>query len=588
PDGPGPLRISRRTALLGLGGLAMVGVGGWWITDGIPRNEGSSFSSPLAIPPLLPSERVGDERVFRLSAQQGATELVPGVSFATMGFNGAYLGPTISATRGERVRMHVTNRMELPTTAHWHGMILPASQDGTPHQTIIPGATWTAAWRIDQPAATLWYHPHPHGQTELQVGRGLAGLFLVDDPATEARLPAEYGVDDIPLILQDVTVVPGGSQVGTPTQSPIGRIGNTVVVNGTHHARFSATTTLVRFRILNASTARCYNLELSTADPFLLVGTDGGLLATPRSLKSLLLSPAERAEILVRVPKGADIVLRSAPYDLGMSAGDNIDSGAEDHLDILRITGASARGQGHAVPRSLPAVAPPSLTDVVVDRHFTLGDTTINGRTMEMDGDQHLEPRAQLPHPWQPVPRALDERSPAAGQGLRSEGHRVHRTPGSRRADRAVQPIRRRDDALYVSLPPALARGPRDDGPIRHHRRGERTTDEHGPRRGTPPLVALGAPLFCELRRVAVGERHDREHRVHSAVRHVHRAIGDQQVRMSPDATPAVGHGGARVVTHAAGAGLVLPTARSLRTLVRVHPEDSSRTARLEPLGGAV
>jgi bilirubin oxidase len=385
PDGPGPLRISRRTALLGLGGLAMVGVGGWWITDGIPRNEGSSFSSPLAIPPLIPSERVGDERVFRLSAQQGATELVPGVSFATMGFNGAYLGPTIRATRGERVRMHVTNRMELPTTAHWHGMILPASQDGTPHQTIIPGATWTAAWRIDQPAATLWYHPHPHGQTELQVGRGLAGLFLVDDPATEARLPAEYGVDDIPLILQDVTVVPGGSQVGTPTQSPIGRIGNTVVVNGTHHARFSATTTLVRFRILNASTARCYNLELSTADPFLLVGTDGGLLATPRSLKSLLLSPAERAEILVRVPKGADIVLRSAPYDLGMSAGDNIDSGAEDHLDILRITGASARGQGHAVPRSLPAVAPPSLTDVVVDRHFTLGDTTINGRTMDMD-----------------------------------------------------------------------------------------------------------------------------------------------------------------------------------------------------------
>ena len=91
-----------------------------------------------------------------------------------------------SAPRSEplaenKVRIHVTNELTVPTTAHWHGMMLPASQDGTAHQSISPEHTWTAAWQIDQPAATLWYHPHPHGQTELQVGRGMAGLFLIDD-----------------------------------------------------------------------------------------------------------------------------------------------------------------------------------------------------------------------------------------------------------------------------------------------------------------------------------------------------------------------------------------------------------------------
>lgn len=387
-SGPRPIGISRRSALIGLGGLAVVGVGGYWLTDGMPRGEGSSYTTPLSIPPLLPSEIIDGERVFRLSAQQGETHLVPGVPFATMGFNGTYLAPTIRAASGERVRIHVTNGMRVPTTAHWHGMILPASLDGTPHQTIIPGETWTAAWQITQPAATLWYHPHPLGQTELQVGRGLAGLFLVDDSEADAALPSEYGVDDIPLILQDITIQSGGTQVGTPTLSPIGRIGNTVIVNGTHRAWFRATTGLVRFRVLNASTARCYNLELSTGDAFYLLGTDGGLLAKPEPLSTLLLSPGERAEILLRLPAGVEMVLRSAPHDLGMSNGDTIASGARDSLDLLRITGAATSAGGHRVPDALSSTMPlradPVPASAATERHFTLENSTINGRTMDL------------------------------------------------------------------------------------------------------------------------------------------------------------------------------------------------------------
>ncbi|RUQ87877.1 copper oxidase [Labedella gwakjiensis] len=378
------MRISRRTLLLGAGGLAVIGVGGYWLTEGRSSGGGTSFTTPLRIPPLAESEVVDGERVFRLAARAGETELVPGVQFATMGFNGVHLGPTIRAARGERVRMHVTNELDVPTTAHWHGMILPATEDGTPHQSIAPAATWTAAWQIDQPAATLWYHPHPHGQTELQVGRGMAGLFLVDDDDESPDLPSEYGVDDIPLIIQDIAVRPGGESAGTPTASPIGRIGNTPIVNGTYRPHLRASSGLVRLRILNASAARCYNLELSTGEPLLLVGTDGGLLPSPQSVQRVFLSPAERAEVLVQLPPGSDLVLRSVPHDLGMSSGDDTASGADNTLDILRITTPSDT-TAREVPTTLPSAVLPALADAMTERRFMLGNTTINGRVMDMD-----------------------------------------------------------------------------------------------------------------------------------------------------------------------------------------------------------
>ena len=101
--------------------------------------------------------------------------------------------------------VNVHNELPEPTTVHWHGMHLPAAMDGGPHQPIPPGGDLAPTWTVDQPAATLWYHPHPHGATEPHVYRGLAGMFIVDDDG-DRRPPAcraEYGVDDIPVIVQD-------------------------------------------------------------------------------------------------------------------------------------------------------------------------------------------------------------------------------------------------------------------------------------------------------------------------------------------------------------------------------------------------
>lgn len=167
------------------------------------------FDRPLKVPPLADSHVDPDgTRVFHLTAKDGSTELLPGTRSPTWGFNGTYLGPTLRAERGEKVRVEVTNQLGETTTVHWHGMHIPARFDGGPHQPIKPGHTWRPTWRIDQPAATLWYHPHPHGRTQDHINRGLAGMFLIDDPSSRVadRLPHHYGVDDVPVIVQDKQV----------------------------------------------------------------------------------------------------------------------------------------------------------------------------------------------------------------------------------------------------------------------------------------------------------------------------------------------------------------------------------------------
>lgn len=140
--------------------------------------------------------------------------------------------------------MHVTNGVDETTTLHWHGMHLPAATDGgPPHQMVEPGATWSPSWTIDQPAATLWYHPHLHAQTAAHVYRGAAGMFLIDDPAAAPDLPATYGVDDVPLILQDKRFDRDGDLVDDePLVTTAGFPGDTIVVNGTVNPHPDVTT----------------------------------------------------------------------------------------------------------------------------------------------------------------------------------------------------------------------------------------------------------------------------------------------------------------------------------------------------------
>lgn len=379
-------------AAIGLAG-AVLGAGAvgaavaWWRSAPVSTVGELAFENPLHIPPLAESTVDDDgRRVFDLELQEGQSQILPGATTTTWGFDGAHLSPTIRAERGEQVRVDVTNGVGETSTVHWHGMHLPAQADGGPHQLIEPGTTWSPSWTIDQPAATLWFHPHVHGATAEHVYRGAAGMFIVDDPEAAALdLPAEYGVDDVPVILQD-RAFDDDNQLAErePFFSNVGILGDETLVNGTHDPHLEVTTERIRLRVLNASNARTYELQLDDERPFQLVGTDGGLLPRPATLGRLLLSPGERAEIVVAMEPGQRSVLRSVTPELGLDPFQRHWSGGADSFDLLQLRAAADLEPSPEVPEVLVDLDAPSATDVDRSRTFELQDDRINGRQMDL------------------------------------------------------------------------------------------------------------------------------------------------------------------------------------------------------------
>ncbi|GIF73516.1 multicopper oxidase family protein [Asanoa siamensis] len=368
--------MRRRSVLAGvLGGSFLVASGAGLSACATVDTVGKvDFTRPLLIPPLADSRTdSAGRRVFDLHARRGRRDFGFGGPTRTWGFNGDHLGPTLRATRGEQVMVNVVNELDEDTSVHWHGMHLPARMDGGPHQPVRPGATWSPTWTINQPAATLWYHPHPHGHTKEHVARGLAGLFILDDDDPhQRRLPHDYGVDDIPLVVQDVDV--------DKTELRAKNTGNQLLVNGTYGPYLTITTDRVRLRLLNAAVSRTFAFGLADERPVALVATDGGLLDHPVTVTRIRLSPGERAEIVVPVQAGERVVLRSFPPQTGRGF-----DGGKDQFDVLELRAAARLRRTGAIPERFTAIPRLNPATAVVNRDFQLTGTNINGEQMDMD-----------------------------------------------------------------------------------------------------------------------------------------------------------------------------------------------------------
>ncbi|WUI27030.1 multicopper oxidase domain-containing protein [Mycobacterium sp. NBC_00419] len=377
--------VSRRGFLLGLAAspiaLSLACSGGSRAT---PTNNGGK--RPLPIPPLAEST-VDDTgtRVFSLRAAAGTSEIRAGQQTPTWGYNGAILGPTLRARDGETVAVEFDNALPEPTSVHWHGMHVPARCDGGPHQLVEPGAQWRPTWTIRQPAATLWYHPHPHGETEKHIYRGLAGFFIVDD-ASSGLLPHDYGIDDIPLVIQDRRFTSSGA-LDESDSTHVGLLGNTIVTNGVANAYLPVRSQRVRLRILNGSGGRLYNLGFSDDRSFLIVGSDGGLLPAPVEATRIRLSPGERMEIVVDMSSGSTVSLRSFAFDdnAGLSPSEATRCGLKDTFEILELRAGAALRSGGEVPAVLAAIPAPDTAHAVATRNFDLRWFMINGQRMNMD-----------------------------------------------------------------------------------------------------------------------------------------------------------------------------------------------------------
>ncbi|WMW66064.1 multicopper oxidase family protein [Nitratidesulfovibrio liaohensis] len=217
------------------------------------------------------------------------------------------------------------------TIIHWHGVDCPWQQAGHPMYAVGPGGHYDYAFPITNRAGTYWYHPHPHGDTARQAYLGLASFFIVRDDEERAfarELDLTLGTTDIPLVLQDKRIGQAGELVYAPTQDELfmGYLGDRVLVNGAHLPTLSASTRLYRFRLLNGSTARIFNLAFTGGRagkagarvPVTVIANDGGFLPAPRRVDGLFLAPGERAEVLLDLrdmEPGEQVWLRNLPFD---------------------------------------------------------------------------------------------------------------------------------------------------------------------------------------------------------------------------------------------------------------------------------
>lgn len=385
--------------------IFLVSIGAFFFLLGTPEvlalNPGLTFENELHIPPMLEYVEENGRKVFDLTIQEGISEFLPGLKTPTWGINGPYLGPVIRVDEGDEVLVNVTNALNETLTLHWHGMHIPAEMDGGPHQPIAAGEVWRPTWTIRQQATMLWYHPHMMGKTAEHVYNGVTGLFIIDDEnAKSLDIPQVYGVDDIPLIIQDRQFADDGTFVYQIDQENPnnGVLGDTILVNGTHNPYVDVPARMVRFRILNASNSRFYQLAFSDNRTFHQIGTDGGLLEAPVPLTELILTPAERADIVVDMSNGEDVVLLSRAMGQGESLLENTIENLfrlEKHenvtIDILQIRPKPTEIASPPLPTKLNTIErwEPSEADQVRFFNMDAGTRgqfyTINGVSMDME-----------------------------------------------------------------------------------------------------------------------------------------------------------------------------------------------------------
>lgn len=328
-----------------------------------PEYTGSRKLAPLStlpsgqpLPPLPKLANTSKERgkfAAALTAAPHSVEWVKGQPTQTWAYNGSLPGPLIDVTEGDRIDIRFNNKLAEESTIHWHGVPTPADQDGNPPDVVAAGKERHYGYLLPAGSSgTHWYHPHPHERTGAQVLRGLAGAFIVrpqNDPL--AHLPEQN------LFISDLRLADDGNiPPNTRMDWMNGREGQFVLINGAYQPRIAVGGTQ-RWRIWNACSARYLRLSLGGL-PFTLAGTDGGLLAAPvDGLTELLLTPAQRVEIIVHPPQdGAarNVELQALPYNRGGMGP----ATRPQPPRVLATVNFAARGKRLAVPQQLRSIEP--------------------------------------------------------------------------------------------------------------------------------------------------------------------------------------------------------------------------------------
>ncbi len=367
------LKFSRRQFLAG--GFSLTGAclaGPAWSNTARPR---------LPIPPLADGS---DGEPLDLTLRTGTWSFKPGVMTPTLGISQDYLGPTIRTRRNTELNLNYHNTLNEGVSFHGHGLHVPGNVDGGPQLEMAPGERWQPTLAIVQPAATCWYHSHTHGKTGTQTYRGLAGMIIIDDDdAVSQELPNRYGLDDLPVIIQDRTFDWEGRLVYSLEEAgEDGWFGDTVVINGAMSPVAAVPAGKVRLRILNGANARFYILAFADNRTFHKVASDGGLLEAPVPMTTMEMSPGERCEIIVDLSEDTSAELLTLFEDDIDAEGEGIVSGlaglltapdkSEAPASLLLKVDRTLVAHTAPVPERLATIERPDAGEIRQTREFVL------------------------------------------------------------------------------------------------------------------------------------------------------------------------------------------------------------------------
>jgi spore coat protein A, manganese oxidase len=353
-------RISRREFLM----RGAVGAGGTLALPGVLLRAAPGFAAlqfakvphftvPLPIP--VKATPVGPN-TYHITQRQTQQTLHPRLGKTTVwgyddGSHGPlYPGPTIEVKKGTPTTVRYTNQLPkthlLPvdtsivpggkatvrTLTHLHGGFVSGANDGNPYATKLNGEktrgeTQTVHYPNKQRAATLWYHDHAIAITRLNVYAGLAGYYLIRDKNDTGHEPNPIGIPggnyEIPIVIQDrIFTLDGELFYSDEREWEPEFFGNTVVVNGAPFPVLKVEPRKYRFRFLNGSNSRFYNLQISGGPPFNHIGSEGGMFDRPVQRRRILMLPAERADVIVDFSgfKGKNLVLKNLKLPAGVSS----------------------------------------------------------------------------------------------------------------------------------------------------------------------------------------------------------------------------------------------------------------------------
>ncbi len=399
------------------------------------------FSTPL---PLLPRARPVGANAYRIAARRATQVFHPALGHTTIwgyddfsGRGARTPGYVIEVKKGTATTIDYVNGLpaahmfssEVPDymhggsavrmNTHLHGGYVAGAGDGNPYAyppEYLPGQVQSVVYPNQQASTLLWYHDHADQITRLNVYAGLVGLYIVRDGADTGLEPNPIGLPggayEVPLVFSDKLFDASGQLFYSDTPAWIPEFyGDTPVVNGAARPVMNVEPRMYRFRMLNASNARFWNLDIPGGPPCWQIGSDGGMFAAPVKIDRLLMLPAERCDIVVDFSRFAGQTLTVTNEALPAE----VSSPAPDLPEVMqfrvgsRVTSRGPTALPKTLPGTMPALGAPSLTrDITLEEveDEVTGEPaygSMNGRKFDDPRGVQEKPRLGATEDWRLV-----------------------------------------------------------------------------------------------------------------------------------------------------------------------------------------